>query len=212
MIVAEDLQKEKAKIVPHIPPPPRWGAIQWHRSLLGGVEVKAAMEEREKAIWAIHLDSLPSNMTIRPTHPLTITHVSDLHLFDSSRPAIFRGLSKDTVLSSANMITDPDIKDIIVDYFADARLVSTVPDSVGPVGEVVRKIIGGGPQKFGTQKIVASAPFIIDRLVKANDWLPLAFNRWRIALWRGVGQSDTVLSYLANLIGENGHKGKVRQS
>ena len=125
----------------------RWGAIQWHRSLLGGIELQAAMEEREKVIWAMHLDELPSNETISPTHPLTITSISDLHLFNPSKPAIFRNLSKDTVLASTNMMNDPEIKDIVVDYFADARLVTTVPDSIGPVGEVVRKITGGGPQK-----------------------------------------------------------------
>lgn len=58
----------------------------------------------------------------------------------------------------------PPVSDMVIDFFSDARNVATVPDARAPLGEIVRKIRAGGPQKFGTQMIVESYPELMEKL------------------------------------------------
>jgi len=122
-------------------------------------------------------------------------------LYDNLTPYSSLRSSQDSILTISDMIDDDELKNIEIEYFSDAREHRTVPDSKALLGEVVEMIYNGGPQKFGTQKIIAEAPGVIDRLVAANDnWLPSVFGSARVNLWRNIGKSGSIISFIANLI------------
>lgn len=65
---------------------------------------------------------------------------------DLTRPVLFKNLTATAAFTIAQMLGS-DLRDLEVDYFADARVKNTVPDQKGKLGDVVEAILEGGPQK-----------------------------------------------------------------
>jgi hypothetical protein len=119
----------------------QWSFIQLSRAIFGFSHPLASkFSSVEEKIWE---GWKTNNATVEATSPLIITSRSDLHEADLTKPFVIRGLASDTVLSIASMISDTALKDIEIDFFEDARLKNTVPDSKGKLGEVVKLIYAG---------------------------------------------------------------------
>ena len=53
----------------------------------------------------------------------------------------------------------PPVADLVVDFFSNASArMAVVPDSRGRLGDVVERILAGGPQKLGTEMIFREHP------------------------------------------------------
>lgn len=62
---------------------------------------------------------------------------------------------------SIEALQRPPLADVEIDFFANATKVGLKPESRGRVGEIVRNITLGGPQKITSQFIVITQPVSI---------------------------------------------------
>lgn len=148
----------------------KWSTVQLLRSIWVG-PCPGAFREVELQAWA----AWEAQHGVVAVLPLDVTAV-DPHSkptaasVDLSRPLIIPGaLSPDDLarhpLALAQLALPP-LNTIPIDYFSDARkLNALVPDERGLLGDIVANITAGGPQKFGTQRIIESHPELLDLAV-----------------------------------------------
>lgn len=78
-------------------------------------------------------------------------------------PFVVRGLLNGSRaldgFGGVSWLRTPPVADLVVDYFSNASArMAVVPDSRGRLGDVVERILAGGPQKLGTEMIFREQP------------------------------------------------------
>mmetsp|Transcript_16735 Transcript_16735/g.25131 ORF Transcript_16735/g.25131 Transcript_16735/m.25131 type:complete len:343 (-) Transcript_16735:25-1053(-) len=183
----------------------QWSLIQCIRSVVGSGRYD--MSQREREIWYTWENkhtrtSLLSSDNIIPIPLYTIGE--DLSGIDISKPILIKNASVENVLSIDDMLSPP-LGELVIDYFRDAREHNTVPDAKGPLATVVRNILSGGVEKFGSQKIVRSNPNVIHRLVDQNiEWMRDVFGETRTRIWRALGVTVTSPVFMSRGSGTGG--------
>jgi hypothetical protein len=174
----------------------QWGLIQLSRSLPLPMLITSLVNHWEKDIFHRWI----ATASIAPAHIIPISRITALDQMskvDITRPFVVAGLSSNEVFSLEAMLSPP-LSEMIIDYFADARLPVTVPDSRAPLGAVVRNITRGGPEKIGTQKITRAEPSIIRGLIEENShWLTTVFTDARVNLWKRLGFYITIPVFMS---------------
>ena len=125
-----------------------------------------------------------------------IRSATELSSMDLSRPFLAKNMSKADSLTIQSLL-NPPLSQLETDYFTDARRKNTVPDATGRVGDVVSRIIAGGPEKIGTQMILIVFPEILQRFLEVNSWLSSVFGVDRVNTWREMGVSVTVPVFIS---------------
>lgn len=117
---------------------------------------------------------------------LTITSWDDLSKINLNKPFLIRNITSYTNILTLNDLLTSPIADLEIDYFIDATIINTVPNSYDQVGKIITKIMNGGPEKIGTQMIIKHFPEIIVRFVDQNPWLQKVFGENRIKQWKEI--------------------------
>lgn len=176
-----------------------WSSIQLFRSVFGRGLLVDVLNAREESIWSNwEAKARKHSGGVEPAmlEITVVTSLSDMTSIDLTKPFLAKNMSNGDVLTIMDMLTPP-LSDLKVDYFSDARRKNTVPDAFGPVGEIVTRILEGGPEKFGTQMILKAFPVVMERFLNENKWLEAIFGFQRVEVWRKMGSTVTVPVFMS---------------
>lgn len=168
-----------------------WSLIQIFRSIFGRRLLTNSFNSLEEEIWN---KWEINNLTLKENEYIlkipTITSLNEISNVNLARPFIIKNLSNHDMLTLSHLTSSP-MSELTIDYFIDARRKNTVPDSRGKVGDIINKIIQGGPEKIGTQMIVEHFPDIVVQFVDQNPWLRNIFGDQRVEEWRKLSSIVT---------------------
>ena len=116
------------------------------------------------------------SITRRPPLPIPEYFSPPTADMDLRRPFLVRGFlnGTSTLLTwTPEFFASAPYGDLLMDFFTDARIFNTVPNSVAPLKEIIQNISGGGPQKFASEMVFRKFPELLEDL--NVTWLAAAF-------------------------------------
>ncbi|KAL1496402.1 hypothetical protein AB1Y20_016357 [Prymnesium parvum] len=141
-----------------------WSAAQLLHSL--SPSPLAWASEWQDVAWAHWLSRAPS--APRDPSPLPVLRPGERPA-SLATPFVVRGLLNGSRamerFGGTAWLREPPLRDLLVDYHEDAAAEHAVtPRGRGRLGEVVERILGGGREKLGTQKVFATFPELLPEL------------------------------------------------
>jgi hypothetical protein len=173
-----------------------WALIQIFRSLFGYQHFSLLLSQIELSLW-LTWEQNSSSSLFQSTNSssllplLTFTSLNDIYKINLNQPFLLKNLTQHSMLTLQTLLNEP-ISNLEIDYFHDATIINTVPNSRNTVGNIITKILQGGKEKIGTQMIIKNYPEIIQELVDANLWLKEIFSDDRVMKWRNI---DPMMTY-----------------